>query len=46
MFFLHIVYTMLPASLDYPFLIAPSEFSNVYLFCLSSSCVHYVASFS
>ena len=34
-----IVYPMLPVSLDCPFLIAPSVFSNVY-------CVHYVASFS
>ena len=34
-------YTMLPVSLDCPFLIVPSVFSNVYL-----SCVHYVASFS
>jgi hypothetical protein len=32
---------MLPVSLDCPFLIAPSVFSNVYL-----SCVPYVASFS
>ena len=29
--FLHLVYAMLPVSLDYPFLIAPSVFSNVYL---------------
>ena len=37
---------MLPVSLDCPFLIAPSVFSNVYLFCLSSSCVPYIACFS
>jgi hypothetical protein len=30
---------MLPVSLDCPFLIAPSVFANVYLFCLSLSCV-------
>ena len=28
----------LPVFLDCPFLISPSVFSNVYLFCLSSSC--------
>jgi hypothetical protein len=41
-----LVYPLLPVSLDCPSLIAPSVFSNVYLFCLSSSCVPYVASFS
>jgi hypothetical protein len=41
-----LVYPMLPVSLDCPSLIAPTVFSNVYLFCLSSSCVPYVASFS
>jgi hypothetical protein len=30
-FFFRLVYTMLPVSLDCPFLIAPSVFSNVYL---------------
>ena len=39
--FLRIVYSMMPVSLDYPFLIAPSVFSIVYL-----SCVLYDASFS
>jgi len=29
--FLRLVYHMLPVSLDYPFLIAPSIFSNLYL---------------
>jgi hypothetical protein len=29
--FLRIVYPMLPVSLDYPYLIAPSAFSTVYL---------------
>ena len=29
-----LVYPMLPVSLDYPFLLAPSVFSNVYLGCL------------
>jgi hypothetical protein len=29
--FLRLVYSMLPVSLDCPFLIAPSVFSNVYL---------------
>jgi hypothetical protein len=29
-------------SVDCPFLVAPSVFSNVYLFCLSSSCVIYI----
>ena len=29
--FLRLVYPMLPVSLDYPFLIASSEFSNLYL---------------
>jgi hypothetical protein len=46
-FVLCLVYPMLPVSLDCPFLIATSVFSNVYiqynpfivLFCLSSSCV-------
>jgi hypothetical protein len=38
--FIYLVYTMLPVSLDCPFLIALSVLSNVYL-----SCVHYVASF-
>jgi hypothetical protein len=33
-FVLCLVYPMLPVSLDCPFLIAPSVFSNVYLFCL------------
>jgi len=28
---LHLVYPVLPISLDYPFLIAPSVFSNVHL---------------
>ena len=41
-----LVYPMLPVSLYCPSLIAPTVFSNVYLFCLSSSCVPYVASFS
>ena len=39
--FIYLMYTMLPVSLDCPFLIVPSVFSNVYL-----SYVHYVASFS
>ena len=39
--FIYLVYPMLPVSLDCPFLIALSVFSNVYL-----SCVPYVASFS
>jgi hypothetical protein len=39
--FIYLVYHMLPVSLDCPYLIAPSVFSNVYL-----SCVPYVASFS
>ena len=39
--FLRIVYSMMPVSLDYPFLIAPTVFSNVYL-----SCVLYDASLS
>ena len=39
--FLRIVYSMMPVSLDYPFLIAPSVFSIVYLVC-----VLYDASFS
>jgi len=43
---LRLVYPILPVSRDFPFLIAPSVFSNVYFFCLSSSCVPYVASFS
>ena len=38
-FVLCLVYPMLPVSLDCPFLISPSVFSNVYLSCLSSSCV-------
>ena len=38
--FIYLVYPMLPVSLDCPFLIALSVFSNVYL-----SCVPYVASF-
>jgi hypothetical protein len=29
--FLRLVYPMLPVSLDFPFFIAPSVFSNVYL---------------
>jgi hypothetical protein len=29
--FLRLVYSMLPVSLDCPFLISPSVFSNVYL---------------
>jgi hypothetical protein len=37
---LRVVCPMLPVSMDCPFLIAPSVFSNVYL-----SCVPYVASF-
>ena len=32
--FLHFVYLMLPVSLDCPFLIAPSVFSNIYLYIL------------
>jgi hypothetical protein len=40
------VYPMLSVSLDCPSLIAPTVFSNVYLFCFSSSCVPYVVSFS
>ena len=43
---LRLVYPMLPVSLECPFLVAPSVFSNVYLFCFSSSCVSYVTSFS
>ena len=39
--FIYLMYPMLPVSLDCPFLIAPSVFSNVYL-----SCIPYVASFS
>ena len=31
----YVLCPMLPVSLDYPFLIASSVFSNVYLFCLS-----------
>ena len=31
---LRLVFTLLPVSLDYPFLIAPSLFSNVYLSCV------------
>ena len=38
-FVLCLVCPILPMSLDCSFLIAPSVFSNVYLFCLSSSCV-------
>jgi hypothetical protein len=38
-FDLCLVYPMLPGSLACSFLIAPSVFSIVYLFCLSSSCV-------
>jgi hypothetical protein len=34
---LRLVYSMLPVSLDCPFLIAPSVFSNVHLQCLCSS---------
>ena len=34
--FLRLVYPMLPVSLDCPFLIAPSVFSNVYLIIGSS----------
>ena len=30
--FLRLVYPMLPVSLDFPFLIAPSVLSNVYLY--------------
>jgi hypothetical protein len=43
-----LVYPMFSVSLDYPFSIVPSVFSNVYvfLFCLSSPCVPYVVSFS
>ena len=44
--FVLLFFVVLPVSLDCPFLIAPSVFSNVYLFCLSSSCVPYVAGFS
>ena len=36
---LYLVYPILPVALESPFLIAPSVFSNVYLFCWSSSCV-------
>ena len=43
---LRLVYPKVPVSLDCPSLIGPTVFSNVYLFCLSSSCVPYVASFS
>jgi hypothetical protein len=32
--FLRIVYSMMPVSLDYPFLIAPSVFSIVSLVCV------------
>jgi hypothetical protein len=32
LFVLCLVYPMLPVSLDYPFVSAPSVFSNVYLF--------------
>jgi hypothetical protein len=32
--FLRLVHTMLPVSLDYPILILPSVFSNVYLYSL------------
>ena len=39
--FLRLVYPMLSVSLDCPFLIAPSVFSNIYL-----SCVPFVVSFS
>jgi hypothetical protein len=38
--FIYRVYPMLPVSMDCPFCIAPSVFSNIYL-----SCVPYVASF-
>ena len=43
-FFVVLYPLMLPVSLDCPFLIAPSVFSNVYFRLVS--CVHYVASFS
>ena len=43
--FLFVIVVLL-VSLDCLSCIAPSVFSNVYLFCLSSSCVPYVASFS
>ena len=33
---------MLPVSMYYLFLIVPSVFSNVYLFCMSSFCVVYL----
>ena len=38
-FVLCLVYPMLPVFLECSFLIAPSVFSDVYLFCLLSSCV-------
>jgi hypothetical protein len=34
LFFLCLAYSMLPVSLDCPFLIAPSVFSNVYVSCV------------
>jgi hypothetical protein len=40
------VYPLLPVSLDCLSLIGPTVFSNVYLFCLSSSCVPFIVSFS
>jgi hypothetical protein len=48
--FLRLVYHMMPVSLDCPFLIAPSVFSNVYLgqlywdifHILSMLCIHVV----
>jgi hypothetical protein len=43
---LRLVYPLLPISLDCPSLIGPTVFSNVYLFCLSSSCVPFIACFS
>ncbi len=38
--FLRLVYSMLPVSLDCPFLITPSVFSNVYM-CSSTFCIHH-----
>jgi len=36
--FLRIVHIVLPVSLDCPFLIVPSVFSNVYLYTVCISC--------
>jgi hypothetical protein len=43
---LRLVYPLLTVSLDCPSLIGPTVFSNVYLFCLSSSCVPFIVCFS